>query len=71
MPEAVSVERAIEQRENICVWGDFDVDGQTATALVLCTKTWERILPILAVRATESHGVNLPVEEDNCAGQGY
>ena len=24
------LEKAIQQRETICVWGDFDVDGQTA-----------------------------------------
>ena len=27
--------RAIRAREPICVWGDFDVDGQTATALLV------------------------------------
>ena len=25
------IERAIRAGETICVWGDFDVDGQTAT----------------------------------------
>lgn len=28
---------AIRAREPICVWGDFDVDGQTATALLVST----------------------------------
>ena len=28
------VEAAIRQGERICVWGDFDVDGQTSTALL-------------------------------------
>ena len=27
--------RAIRGGEPICVWGDFDVDGQTATALLV------------------------------------
>ena len=29
--------RAIRGGEPICVWGDFDVDGQTATALLVAT----------------------------------
>jgi len=29
------VEAAIEKNERICVWGDFDVDGQTSTALLI------------------------------------
>jgi len=28
------LEEAVRQREIICVWGDFDVDGQTATAVL-------------------------------------
>src|SRR5688572_19827350 len=28
---------AIRKRELICVWGDFDVDGQTATTLLVQT----------------------------------
>ena len=30
---AERLERAIEQGETVCVWGDFDVDGQTSTTL--------------------------------------
>lgn len=29
------IERAIQQRESIVVWGDFDVDGQTSTTLLV------------------------------------
>lgn len=36
MAPAVSrIRRAVSSRECICVWGDFDVDGQTATALLV------------------------------------
>ena len=28
---------AIRSRESICVWGDFDVDGQTATTILVTT----------------------------------
>ncbi len=57
------LERAIRQGETICVWGDFDADGQTATTLLVSTL---RDLGALAQyhipnRKRESHGVNLPV----------
>ncbi|MEA3337715.1 MAG: single-stranded-DNA-specific exonuclease RecJ [Chloroflexota bacterium] len=29
------LERALANQEKICVWGDFDVDGQTATSLLV------------------------------------
>ncbi|MCX7938458.1 MAG: hypothetical protein N2545_03355, partial [Thermoflexales bacterium] len=36
MDRAVAVLReAIANRATICVWGDFDVDGQTATSVLL------------------------------------
>jgi single-stranded-DNA-specific exonuclease len=31
------LEKAIQREETICVWGDFDVDGQTATTLLVST----------------------------------
>jgi single-stranded-DNA-specific exonuclease len=34
---AERLERAIRQGETICVWGDFDVDGQTATTILIST----------------------------------
>ncbi|NPV07900.1 MAG: single-stranded-DNA-specific exonuclease RecJ [Anaerolineae bacterium] len=57
------IEAAIAAKERILVWGDFDVDGQTATALLVS------ILQDLGadatyhvpIRAEESHGLNLPV----------
>jgi len=56
------LERAIRQRESSWVWGDFDVDGQTSTALLVQTL---RLLGVdpgyhIPVRARESHGVNIP-----------
>lgn len=53
---------AIQAGERICIWGDFDVDGQTATAVLheglqaLGAKTTF----ILPLRAQEGHGVHLP-----------
>jgi single-stranded-DNA-specific exonuclease len=56
------VEQAILKSESICVWGDFDVDGQTSTALLVQTLRaigadvhWH-----IPVRATESHGIKIP-----------
>jgi single-stranded-DNA-specific exonuclease len=38
MSEAADrLEKAIRREETICVWGDFDVDGQTATTLLVST----------------------------------
>lgn len=56
------LERAIRQGESIWVWGDFDVDGQTSTSLLVQTL---RLLGAdpgyhIPVRARESHGVNIP-----------
>jgi len=57
------LERAISQGEEICVWGDFDVDGQTATTLLWSTlrELSASVRYHIPVRATESHGVSLPV----------
>lgn len=48
--------------ENIrlCVWGDFDVDGQTATALLVdgLQKLGYDVFYYIPDRATESHGLN-------------
>jgi single-stranded-DNA-specific exonuclease len=65
---AIAVERltrAIEQQELICVWGDFDVDGQTATTLLVSTlqALGARVRYYIPNRLTESHGLNLPALE--------
>jgi len=57
------LQRALQQDETICVWGDFDVDGQTSTTLLVSVlrRLGARVSYHIPVRATESHGVNLPV----------
>ena len=54
--------RAIRGGEPICVWGDFDVDGQTATALLVGTLAdlGAHVSYHVPVRETASHGVDLP-----------
>ena len=56
------VETAIHSREPICVWGDFDVDGQTSTTLLVqCLHALGADVTYhIPVRANESHGVNIP-----------
>lgn len=60
---AERIEAAIEQGEPICVWGDFDVDGQTATTLLVETlrDIGGNVRHYIPIRETESHGVHLPM----------
>jgi single-stranded-DNA-specific exonuclease len=58
---AERVAQSIRAGDSICVWGDFDVDGQTSTTVLVQTLqalgadvTWH-----IPVRAQESHGVNI------------
>jgi single-stranded-DNA-specific exonuclease len=65
-PAAVQrLEKAIHGGETICVWGDFDVDGQTATTVLVSALKGlgAKVVFHIPVRASESHGVNLPVLE--------
>ena len=54
--------RAIQENERICVWGDFDVDGQTSTTLLVSAlrELGANVMYHIPVRANESHGVNIP-----------
>jgi single-stranded-DNA-specific exonuclease len=53
------VEAAIRNGDRICVWGDFDVDGQTATALLVSVLRvlGADVTHYIPLRAYESHGV--------------
>jgi len=59
---AERLERAIQRGETICVWGDFDVDGQTATTLLVSTlkELGAAVRYHIPNRLRESHGVHLP-----------
>lgn len=56
------IETALARGERIWVWGDFDVDGQTATTILISAlqQLGGEVKYHIPVRATESHGVNLP-----------
>ncbi len=63
LDKAVAVLKgALRADKCIGVWGDFDVDGQTATALLVQTLRWlgARVEYVIPVRQTDSHGVHLP-----------
>jgi len=53
---------AIERGERVGVWGDFDVDGQTATALLVSALGDVGLTPHYYIpdRETEGHGVYVP-----------
>jgi single-stranded-DNA-specific exonuclease len=53
---------AIRNQEPVCVWGDFDVDGQTSTALLVQTirALGADVTYHVPVRAVSSHGVHIP-----------
>ncbi len=55
------VEAAIEKGESILVWGDFDVDGQTATTLLVeaLQELGASVNFYIPIRATESHGIKI------------
>ena len=66
MEQAVTrLEEAIRLGERICVWGDFDVDGQTSTTLLMATlgDLGADVSFHIPHRQRESHGIKLPVLE--------
>lgn len=56
------LQKAIRGHEPVCVWGDFDVDGQTSTTILHSTllALGADVTYHIPIRAKESHGVNLP-----------
>jgi single-stranded-DNA-specific exonuclease len=62
VPLVDHLENAINRGDPIWVWGDFDVDGQTATTLLVAAlrDVGAQVMHYIPVRARESHGVNLP-----------
>lgn len=54
---------AISEKKKIGVWGDFDVDGQTSTTVLVSAlrEMGGEVAYHIPVRAEESHGINLPI----------
>jgi len=59
-PAVERVLEAIRNEELICVWGDFDVDGQTSTTLLVQTlrALGADVVYYIPIRGKESHGVH-------------
>ena len=55
--------QAVNRKERILIWGDFDVDGQTSTTLLVSSlqKIGGTVTHHIPVRAEESHGISIPV----------
>ena len=55
------INAAIQQKEMICVWGDFDVDGQTSTTLLVQTlqALGADVVHYIPIRGKEGHGVHI------------
>lgn len=56
------LEEALRRKQRIGIWGDFDVDGQTATAVLVHTlqTLGGQVSYYIPVRARDSHGMALP-----------
>lgn len=55
------IRQSIQRKDRICVWGDFDVDGQTSTALLVQTlqSLGADVVYYIPIRGKESHGVHI------------
>ena len=63
LDKAVSIIReAIATKKKIGIWGDFDVDGQTSTTLLVSAlrELGGAVVYHIPVRGEESHGISLP-----------
>ena len=60
-PAVKRISEAIRNRERICVWGDFDVDGQTSTTVLVQTHQalGANVIYYIPIRGKESHGVHI------------
>ena len=58
--------QAVQNGQKICVWGDFDVDGQTATALLVTAlrRLKADVIYHIPVRSRESHGISASVLQE-------
>lgn len=63
MDKAVArLQYAIQHQQHILIWGDFDVDGQTATSLLVSAlrDLGTQVSYHIPNRFTEGHGIHLP-----------
>jgi single-stranded-DNA-specific exonuclease len=60
-PAVERIQEAVRNKDMICVWGDFDVDGQTSTALLVqaLRALNANVVYYIPIRGKESHGVHI------------
>ena len=60
------IERALRAQEPICVWGDFDVDGQTSTTILVqaLEALGANVTFHIPLRVHEGHGLNISYIEE-------
>lgn len=60
-PAVERIYAAIRNHELICVWGDFDVDGQSSTSLLVQTLQLidANVVYYIPIRGKESHGIHI------------
>ncbi len=60
-PAVERINAAIRDHEMICVWGDFDVDGQSSTTLLVQTLQAldGNVVYYIPIRGKESHGIHI------------
>jgi single-stranded-DNA-specific exonuclease len=60
-PAIERIQDAIRKQERICVWGDFDVDGQTSTTVLVQTlqALGGNVVHYIPIRGKESHGIHI------------
>ena len=60
-PAVERIHDAIRKKEMVCVWGDFDVDGQTSTTVLVQTlqALGGNVVYYIPIRGKESHGVHI------------
>lgn len=66
MPAAVArIRRAVAAKERICVWGDYDVDGVSGTAVMtlFLRKLGADVVPHIPSRSGSGYGFHLPTME--------
>ena len=66
MREAVDrIQKAIDNREKILIWGDYDVDGTTGTVLLrkMLSMLGSESVFHVPNRFTEGYGINIPALE--------
>ena len=63
------IKQALDAREKICVYGDYDVDGMSASAILIRTlRKFDAVVENYIPDRSEGYGLNVPAMEKIAAG---